>query len=146
VAAGTANIQAYVGSVHLTEWVLTINAATVTLTNVSITSQGGVTSIGVGGTNQLQAICTYSDGTTTSCNTTDPHGNFVTAWTSSSPPSATVSTTGVVTGLATGLSNLTGTAGGHTSAALPLAVSVIPSGNYTITIKGPVTITGTVHF
>jgi uncharacterized protein YjdB len=146
VGLGSPQIQATIGSKHSSPWVLTINAATVTLTNVSLASAGGVTGIAIGGTNQLQAICTYSDGSTTSCNTLDAHGNNVTAWTSSNTSFATVNTAGLVTGVASGLPSFTATAGGHTSAALPLTVSLIPSGNYTITIKGPVTITGTVHF
>ena len=146
VGVGSPQIQAIIGTKYSSPWVLTINTATVTLSNVSIASTGGVTSVAVGGTNQLQAICTYSDGSTTTCNTTDPHGNYVTGWTSSNSSFATVSTAGLVTGVAAGLPSFTATAGGHTSAALPLTVSLIPPGNYTITIKGPVTITGTVQF
>jgi hypothetical protein len=146
VGVGTPQVQATIGSTYSSPWGLTIGAAPVTLSNVSVVSTGGVTSIGIGGTNQLQAICTYSDGSTTSCSTTDSHGNSVTAWTSSNLSFATVSTTGLVSGVAAGPPTFTATAGSETSAAFPLAVSPIPSGNYTITITGPVTLTGTVHF
>ena len=146
VAIGNPQVQATIGSTHSSPFGLTINAAAVTLTNVSITATSGVTGIATGGTNQLRAICTYSDGSTTSCNTTDSHGNFVTAWTSSNSSIATVSAAGLVSGVAAGLATFTATAGGHTSAGLPLTVSVIPTGAYTITIRGPVTITGMVHF
>ena len=144
--SATPQVQATIGSKHSSPFGLTINAAAVTLTNVSVTATSGVTGIGIGGTNQLRAICTYSDGSTTSCNTTDSHGNFVTAWTSSNPSIATVSSSGLVSGVAAGLATFTATAGGHTSAGLPLTVSVIPAGEYTITIRGPVTISGAVHF
>ena len=146
VAVGNPTVQATLGSIHSSPFGITINAAAVTLTNVSITTTSGVTGIGVAGTNQLRATCTYSDGSTTSCNTTDSHGNFVTAWTSSNPSIATVSASGLVSGVAAGLATFTATAGGHTSAGLPLTVSVIPAGGYTITIRGPVTIRGAVHF
>jgi hypothetical protein len=146
VAVGSPQIQATIGTKHSSPWVLTINAATVTLTNVSLMSTGGVTGVAIGGTNQLQAVCTYSDGSTTQCGTTDIHGNVATGWASSNSSLATINTSGLVNGVASGMVSFTAAAGGHTSAALPLTVSLIPSGNYTITIEGPVTITGTVHF
>jgi Pectate lyase superfamily protein/Bacterial Ig-like domain (group 2)/Bacterial Ig domain len=146
LGVGSAQIQATIGSTYSSPWGLTINLATVSLANVSILSTGGVTGIGVGRTNQLEAICTYSDGSTTACNTTDSHGNYVTGWMSSNLSSATVSATGLVTGVAAGLPTFIATAGSHASAALPLTVSVIPAGSYTITINGPVSFTGSVHF
>jgi hypothetical protein len=146
VGAGSVNIQAVIGSKYSSPWTVTISAPSVSLASVSLAATGGVTSVNVGGTNQLEATCTYSDGSTTVCNTADAHGNSATGWTSSNPSLATVSSSGLVSGVATGMPSFTATAGGHTSAALPLTVNLIPPGNYTITITGPVTITGTVHF
>jgi alpha-amylase len=146
VGAGSVNIQAVIGSRYSNPWTVTISAPSVNLASVSLAATGGVTSVNIGGTNQLKATCTYSDGSTTSCNTTDAHGNFATGWTSSNSSLATVSSSGLVAGVATGMPTFTATAGGHTSAALPLTVSVIPPGTYTITITGPVTMTGTVQF
>ena len=147
VRAGSVSISATVnGSVVSAAYILTVQAPSVSLTNVSLVTTGGATSLGVGGTNQLTAICTYSDGSTTHCNTADAHGTAVTGWTSSNQALATVSGSGLVTGLATGLVTLTATAGGLTSAGLPLTISLLPPGNYTITLEGPVTISGTVTF
>lgn len=146
VAPGSDSIQATIGGVYSSTWGLTISNAPVTLSNISLATTGGVTSIAVGQTNQLRAICTYSDGSTTSCNTADSHGNYAAGWTSSNPSLATISGSGLVTAVATGPVTFSAAAGGHSSAALPLTVSAIPPGTYTITITGPVTISGTVTF
>jgi hypothetical protein len=101
----------------------------------------------VGSTNQLTATCTYSDGSSDICTTTDVHGNVATTWTSTTPGHASVNaTSGLATGVAPGATTFTAVAGGFTSPAIPLTVMAIPSGVYTITITGPVTITGTVRF
>jgi hypothetical protein len=146
VAPGSVTIQATVGSIHSGTYGLTISAPSVSLTNVTVATAGGVTSLALGATNQLVATCSYSDGSTTLCNTTDAHGNAVSAWHSSNSSLATVSGTGLVTAVAPGTHTFNATAGGRTSPALPLTVIPVPTGTYTITIQGPVTITGTVTF
>ncbi len=147
LGVGPVTVSATVnGNVASSAYGLTVQAPSVVLTNVSLATAGGVTSIGVGGTNQLTAICTYSDGSTTHCNTADAHGTAVTSWNSSNTALASVSGSGLVTGLTPGLVTLSVTAGGLTSAAFPLTVSLLPPGTYTITLEGPVTITGTVTF
>jgi hypothetical protein len=147
VAVGSPNIQAYVGGVRLNEWVLTISAPAVSLTGVSLATAGGVTGLFVGHTNQLAATCTYSDGSTTNCTTTDSHGNVAGSYSSSSSAHATVgASTGLVTGVAAGTTNLTAQAGSFTSAALPLTVLAIPSGAYVIILNGPVIFSGPVSF
>jgi Bacterial Ig-like domain (group 2) len=146
VAPGSDSIQATIGGVSSSTWGLTISNPPVTLSNISLATTGSVTSIAVGQTNQLRATCTYSDGSTTSCNTADSHGNYAAGWMSSNSSLATISGSGLVAGVATGSATFSAAAGGHTSAALPLTVNAIPPGTYTITITGPVTLTGTVTF
>ncbi len=146
VGPGTAQIQATIHSTYSSPWALTISGIPVALTNVSLESTGGVTGVALGSTNQLHAVCSYSDGSTTACNAIDSHGIGVTAWASSNPSLATISSSGLVSAVASGMPTFTATAGGRTSAALPLTVSILPPGTYTITIQGPVTITGTVQF
>jgi hypothetical protein len=146
VAPGSLTIQATVGSLHSSTYGLTIDAPSVSLSNVTLASTGGVTSLGIGTTNQLLATCTYSDGSTTACNAADVHGNSVSAWNSSNSSLAAISSSGLVTAVAAGTPSFTATVSGHTSAALPLTTNPIPPGNYTITIQGSVTISGTVHF
>jgi hypothetical protein len=147
IAAGSPNIQAYVGAVHLNEWVLDISNPAVSLTGLSIATTGGVTGLFVGQTNQLVATCTYSDGSTTNCTTTDSHGNVAGSYASSSSSHATVgASTGLVTAVAAGTTNLTGHVGSFTSSALPLSVLPLPTGVYIITISGPVNFSGTVRF
>jgi uncharacterized protein YjdB len=146
VAPGSDSIQAMVGAVSSSTWGLTISNPSVTLSNISLATTGGVTSIALGQTNQLRATCTYSDGSTTSCTTADSHGNYAAGWTSSNPSLATVSGSGLVAAVASGSVTFSATAAGHTSASLPLTISAIPPGTYTITITGPVVISGTVTF
>jgi hypothetical protein len=147
IAAGSPNIQAYAGAVHLNEWVLNISNPAVSLTGLSIATAGGVTGLFVGQTNQLVATCTYSDGSTTTCTTTDSHGNVAGSYASSSSSHATVgASTGLVTAVGAGTTNLTAQVGSFTSSALPLNVLTVPTGIYIITISGPVKFTGTVRF
>jgi hypothetical protein len=79
---------------------------TLTITSVSLATTGGASSIAVGTTNQLVVTCTYSDGTTTNCATTDIHGNGVTGFTSSAPTIATVNANGLVTPVTAGSTRL----------------------------------------
>jgi hypothetical protein len=131
----------------LNEWVLNISNPAVSLTGLSIATTGGVTGLFVGQTNQLVATCTYSDGSTTNCTTTDSHGNVAGTYASSNSLHATVgASTGLVTAMAAGTTNLTARVGSFTSSALPLSVLPVPSGVYTITISGPVKFSGTVRF
>ncbi len=148
VAAGSVNLTAAANHTVVTpNYPLTVNSAAVSLTGVSLATTGGVTGLLVGSTNQLIATCLYSDSSTTNCTTTDNHGNVANTYVSTMPAHATVNaTSGLATGVAAGATTFSATAGGHTSAALPLTVSVIPPGSYTITITGPVTISGTVTF
>ena len=149
VAAGTASITAAIGGTGPTStaYPITITNAAVTLTGVSLSTAGGVTGLFVGSTNNLKATCTYSDGSSDDCTTTDPHGTLAHSWTSTTPAHATVnSSSGLVTGIAPGTTTFTAVAGGFTSNALPLTVFAVLSGVYTISISGPVTFSGTVKF
>jgi trimeric autotransporter adhesin len=148
VAAGTPGITAVInGGPSSASYSITITNPSVALTGVSLSTAGGVTGLFVGSTNQLKATCTYSDGSSDDCTATDAHGNTAGSYTSSSSAHATVgASTGLVSGIAAGTTNLSATAGSFSSPNLPLTVLAVPTGIYTITIKGPVTFSGTVHF
>jgi hypothetical protein len=148
VAAGTPGITAVInGGPSSTSYSITITNPSVALTGVSLATAGGVTGLFVGSTNQLKATCTYSDGSSDDCTATDAHGNTAGGYTSSSSAHATVgASTGLVSGIAAGTTNLSATAGSFSSPNLPLTVLAVPTGIYTITIQGPVTFSGTVHF
>ena len=148
VAAGTPGITAVInGGPSSTSYSITITNPPVALTGVSLSTAGGVTGLFVGSTNQLKATCAYSDGSSDDCTTTDAHGNTAGSYTSSSSSHATVgASTGLVSGIAAGTTNLSATAGSFSSPNLPLTVLAVPTGIYSITIKGPVTFSGTVHF
>jgi hypothetical protein len=108
-AVGTATITATVtgGITASPGAVLTVSASPLTLSSISLATAGGVSSITAGVTNQLLTTCHYNDGTSTSCNTMDSHGNAVTAANSSAPTIATVTSPGgLVTGVAAGSTNL----------------------------------------
>jgi Chitobiase/beta-hexosaminidase C-terminal domain len=148
VAVGSATITATVdNTVTSSATTVTVSSPSVTLTGVSLATTGGVTALLVGSTNQLKATCTYSDGSNDICTTTDVHGSQANTWASTAPGHASVNaTSGLATGVAPGATTFTAKAGTLTSPAIPLSVMAIPSGVYTITITGPVTITGTVQF
>jgi Chitobiase/beta-hexosaminidase C-terminal domain len=148
VAAGTPGITAAInGGIRSSAYSVTVTSPAVALTGVSLATTGGVTGVFAGSTNQLIAKCSYSDGSTTNCTTTDSHGNVASHYTSSVPAHATVNaTSGLVTGIAAGATTLTAMAGSFTSTGIPLTVLAIPTGNYTITITGPVRFSGVVRF
>ncbi len=148
VAAGTPSITAKIGtSITSSAYPITVNNPPVTLTGVSLSLTGGITGLFVGATNQLKATCTYSDGSSDDCTTTDAHGNLAHNYVSDTPAHATVNaTSGLVTGVALGTTTFTAVAGSFTSNALPLNVFPVLSGIYTITVSGPVKFSGTVRF
>ena len=148
VAVGSASITATINNTLASSAsTVTVSSPSVTLTAVSLATTGGVTGLFVGSTNQLNATCTYSDGSSDPCTSTDVHGNVASTWTSTTPGHASVNAaSGLATGVAPGATTITAKAGTLTSPAIPLTVMAIPSGVYTITITGPVKITGTVQF
>jgi hypothetical protein len=148
VAAGNPGVTAVInGGPSSSSYSITITNPSVALTGVSLSTAGGVTGLFVGSTNQLKATCSYSDGSSDDCTATDAHGNIAGSYTSSSSAHVTVGAgTGLVSGIAAGTTNLSATVGSFHSANLPLTVLADPTGIYTITIKGPVTFSGTVHF
>lgn len=75
----------------------------------------------------LTAQCTYSDGSTTTCNTADSHGTTATGWTSSNTAVATL-VNGVLTGVGAGTANLSVSAGSFSST-VPVTVVVPPTVN-----------------
>jgi hypothetical protein len=148
VAPGTPSITATIGTGPTSSaYPITINNPPVNLTGVSLSLTGGVTGLFVGATNHLKATCTYSDGSSDDCTTTDVHGSLAHNYASTTPAHATVNaTSGLVTGVAPGATTFTAVAGSFTSNALPLNVFPVLSGVYTITVSGPVKFSGTVRF
>ena len=93
----------------------------------SLVISAPATSIAQGGTVQLTAIGTFSDGSTKNLTS-------LVNWTSSSLTVATVNSSGLVTGVGGGSTSITATRGGITSNILPLTVTV--STLQSITING----------
>jgi hypothetical protein len=147
-SSGVVNMTAVIhGGLTSSAYPITVNNSTVILTGVSLSLTGGVTGLFVGAMNQLKATCTYSDGSSDDCTTTDAHGNLAHTYASSAPAHATVdASSGLVTGVAPGATAFTAVAGSFTSHALPLSVFPVLSGVYTITVSGPVKFSGTVQF
>jgi hypothetical protein len=127
VAVGTANLTAVAAGVTSSPFALSVTAPAVTLTSVTLAGTGGATTVVAGSTNQLIATCHYSDGSTTTCTTTDSHGNAPSSWSSTASTIATVSSGGLVTGVAAGSTNLTAVVAGITSSpALTITVTAAP--------------------
>jgi len=110
VASGTSTITASLGTVSTT---LAATVTPVTLKSLSV-SPGA--RIGVGGSTQLLATATYSDGTTG-----DLTSNVT--WTSATPQIATVSASGVATGVSAGTGSIAATLGAVSNTiSVPVAV------------------------
>ena len=75
VAAGSANVQAMVGTLASPAYALTVTNPAVTLTAISLATADGVNGLFVGYSNLLIATCVYSDESTTLCSTPDSYGN-----------------------------------------------------------------------
>lgn len=99
----------------------TFSGAAPTLTSVALSETGQTLSVGQSA--QVTATCTYSNGTTTNCTTTDTFGNIAGTWTSSNTSAATISSAGLITGAGAGSTNVTAKVGSVTSPALPITVT-----------------------
>ncbi len=91
-----------------------------TITNVTLQAKPGTPPLTVGGTMQVVATATYSDGTTATL--PDALGNKVTAWNTSNHSVARISSQGHATAMAQGPVNIMATVGSLVAA--PMAVNV----------------------
>ena len=94
----------------------------VTLVSVGLTNTGNTTSLNVSQSIQMTATCTYSDSSTTNCNTTDAHGNAVSTWASSNPAAVSVSSSGLASAVSAGSASVTATVAGYTSPGFAITV------------------------
>jgi hypothetical protein len=101
-------------------------AAGPTLSSIAVTTTGGITTFGIGVTNQLTATCTYTGSgapSPTNCTTTDSQGNRA-SFTSGTPATGTVTSPGgLFTAVAAGTTNVTANVGAVTSSPVTLTVS-----------------------
>jgi hypothetical protein len=93
-----------------------------TLVSVTLAAPAGST-ITPNGATQIVATCHYSDSTTTTCNSTDAHGNAVASWSDSNGAVATITLGGLVSGVANGTANFAATVTGGASSG-PLGITV----------------------
>jgi len=114
VAVGSTSIQAVLSSVTGSTS-LTVSSGGPVLQSILVTPASFA--ISPGGTQQLTATGTYSDGTSQNLTTS-------VVWSSSTPSLATVSTTGLVTGIAVGTTNVKAT---YASIVGQTSMSVVPS-------------------
>lgn len=96
-------------------------SSTPTLTGISLSLAGNTLTVGQSA--QVTATCTYSNGTSDTCNTTDAFGNAANTWTSSNTTTATINSTGTLTGLAAGSTNVQAKAGSFTATAIPITIT-----------------------
>ena len=117
VGAGTTNISATFNGITGSSSLTVIATA---LTAIGVTPSASW-SLQVGATLQFSATAEYGDATITNITSTS-------AWTSSAPTVATVSSTGLVTAVAAGTSTITATFGGH-SGKMTLTVTTTAPAN-----------------
>ena len=92
------------------------------LSSVALSNGGAVHTLVTGTSVAMTATCSYTDGSTTNCNSIDVHGNSVSSWNSSGPAVA-ITAGGVASGVAAGTANLTATVAGLTTPVWPMAVT-----------------------
>jgi hypothetical protein len=122
IGAGTANIEATIGTIQAIPVEVTVSAAATppTLVSAYVGSKGGATSMMVGGTLQFTAYGTYSDGTVETL--PDLQGDAVTLWNTSNRAVAKISTLGHATAIGAGRANIEATIG--SIQAIPFEVTV----------------------
>ena len=116
-AAGSSTVTASLNGMNGSA-ALTVQAATRTVTSISVTP--ATASIAVGATQQFTATATYNDGTTANVSTTA-------TWTSSATSIVTISTSGVATAVAAGQATITATYQGKSGSAGFAAVATKPT-------------------
>ena len=112
-----------------------------TLSSIAVTPADGETTFAVGQTNQLTATATYSDGSTTNCDTADPHGNLCLFTSSSLSVGTVTSSGGLFTAVAAGTTGITANAAGITSPSLNLTVNTTPAAPTVSLTANPTSIT-----
>jgi len=116
---GTATIQASSGSLSAST---TLSVAAPALVSINVTP--ATATIALGGSQQYQAIGTYSDGSTQNVTT-------LLSWSSTTPAVASITNTGLATGLSQGATTLTG---GFESISASVALTVSPPNLVSITV------------
>ena len=127
VSPGTVNMEATIGTLVASPWTVTVSAAPFnpnapTLVSVRLGANANANTMVVGGTLQIVAYSTYSDGSTGTL--PDPRGNVVTGWNTSNHAVAKISGQGHATALSAGTVNMEATIG--TLVASPWTVTVKP--------------------
>ena len=114
VSPGTVNMEATIGTLVASPWTVTVSAAPFnpnapTLVSVRLGANANANTMVVGGTLQIVAYSTYSDGSTGTL--PDPRGNVVTGWNTSNHAVAKISGQGHATALSAGTVNMEATIG-----------------------------------
>jgi hypothetical protein len=129
VSPGTVNMEATIGTLIATPWTVTVSKAPFnpnapTLVSVRLGTNGNVNTMVTGGTLQIIAYSTYSDGSVSTL--PDPQGNVVTAWNTSNHAVAKISSEGHATALSVGTVNMEGTIGTLVASPWTVTVSAVP--------------------
>lgn len=124
VGPGSAYIQAKFSNGKASSvWYVTVSS-NATLTGIALAAAAN-TNIRLGVAIQLNATCTYSDGTSDPCNTADAHGNKISFWgvQPTSTTLANISSTGLATALGVGTARFIAVIGTLQSNALPVTIT-----------------------
>ncbi len=127
VSPGTVNMEATIGTIVAIPWTVTVTKAPFnpnapTLVSVRLGANANANTMVAGGTLQIVAYSTYSDGSTGTL--PDAQGNAVSGWNTTNHAVAKISGEGHATGLSAGTVTMEATIG--TLVASPWAVTVRP--------------------
>jgi hypothetical protein len=129
VSAGTVNMEATIGTLIASPWTVTVNKAPFnpnapTLVSVRLGTNGNVNTMVAGGTLQIIAYSTYSNGSVGTL--PDPQGNVVTGWNTSNHAVAKISGQGHATALSAGTVNMEATVGTLVASPWTVTVNKVP--------------------
>ena len=130
LAAGSINMEAMVGSLEISPWAVTVQAAASSSTAKRITSgylrpESGTNTMTPGSNMQMVAHATYSDGSTGTL--PDAQGNVVTWWNTTNHAVAKIAGKGYVTALAPGSIQIEAMIGPLTLTSWPVIVGAAPA-------------------
>jgi hypothetical protein len=142
LTTGSINMEAMVGPLLGTPWQVTVSAAAAaassgrTLTSFILHPASNSKTMPIGGTMQLIAYSTYSDGSTGTL--PDAEGNKVTWWNTTNHAVAKIAADGYSTALTTGSINMEAMVGALTATPWPVTVGAAPAAAAAVAQAAPV--------
>jgi hypothetical protein len=122
VGPGTTNVWAKIGTLTASPWGMSVNPKpAATLVTAYLDTPASQNTLVVGSTLQFTVYGVYSDGSVATL--PDAQGNAVTAWTSSAPQAASISSEGIATAVGSGKTDIWAKVGDRTASPWGLTVT-----------------------